>query len=433
MERTPRRRVRGEVLVEMARLKALSDGVVAFALTLLVFGIRVPAEVLNDDLPAAIGALGPEFAVYLLSFVLIGGAWGSHQRMLGQIERADGLLVWWTLLSLLPVTLVPACALLLGDHPTAPVALMVFALDVIAIQLTSSLLWRHAARHRLIDPDLDPRVVRVIGRRLWLLTGCFAVSIPLAFLWAPLAYLAWIATFALVFATDWVSWQQSRRATAGRIPLDGATHARVQIDYGAGLLSIEPADEPDALVNGSFSGGLERRTTRTEDAVDVRLGLPAQSSILSPRFPWAWGVVVDWDIALTRTIPIDLRVDTPGGRARLDLEQLRIRRLELACPGSAVELTLPSAAGDTAVEIQAKGAMVVIHVPDGVAATIDTVTPATGSLQADVTRFPPYHGGHRSPDYETATNRVEIHADVAGGMIRVLGPSAAADALEPFT
>ena len=402
----------------MARLKGLSDSVVAFALTLLVLDIRVPPDVLTDDLPAAIGELGPKFAVYLLSFVLIGGAWGSHQRMLGQIERGDGLMVWWTLLSLLPVTLVPASAALLGDHPTAPVALTVFALDVIAIQLTATLLWRHAGRNGLIDPDLDPLVVRSIGRRLWVVAGCFVVSIPLAFLWPPLAYLAWVATFALVFTTDWVSWQQFRRATTVQIPLEGAQRARVRIDYGAGLLSIEPSEERDVLVDGTFGGGVDRRTTRSEDGANVRLALPSPSPILNPRFPWAWGLVIDWQIALTREIPIDLEVGISGGRGSLDLEHLRIQRLELTCPGSLVELTLPAAAGHTDVEIHANGAMVVVRVPDGVAAWIRGA--GSGSIELDPERFPPYAGGEfRSPDFETARNRIDIRADLGSGALSV--------------
>jgi uncharacterized membrane protein len=418
-----RRRVSAEVLVEMARLKGLSDSVVAFALTLLVLDIRVPADVLSDGLPAAIGELGPAFAIYLLSFVLIGGAWGSHQRMLGQIERGDGLMVWWTLLSLLPVTLVPACAVLLGDHPTAPVALTVFALDVIAIQLTSLLLWRHASRHGLIDPELDPRVVRSIGRRLWVVAGCFAVSIPLAFLWVPLAYLAWIATFALVFTTDWVSWRQSRRATTVQIPVEGAARARLRIDYGAGILSIEPSDEPAVLVDGTFGGGVERRTTRAEDAVDVRLALPRQSPILNQGFPWAWGLVLEWAVELTRIIPIDLEIDLSGGEGSLDLEELRIERLELTCPGSHVELTLPANAGHSTVEIQAKAAMVVVRVPDGVAAAIRAAGTGSGSIQVDTARFPLYEGGYRSADYETATNRVDLRAELPMGSLTVTGPA----------
>ena len=80
------------------------------------------------------------------------------------------------------------------------------------------------------------------------------------------------------------------------------------------MLSIEPGDEPDVVVEGSFGGGVESRTSRSDDTVDVRLALPVQSPMLNPRFPWAWGLVVDWDLMLTRAIPIDLEIDISGGR-----------------------------------------------------------------------------------------------------------------------
>lgn len=106
-----------ERLVEMGRLKSLSDGIFAVALTLLVLDIRIPADALICDLPTKLVELSPKALIYLISFVVIGGAWGSHQRMIGQLERGDGLLVWFNLFSLLFVTLVPASAALLGQSP----------------------------------------------------------------------------------------------------------------------------------------------------------------------------------------------------------------------------------------------------------------------------------------------------------------------------
>ena len=169
-----------EVLVEMARLKGLSDGVVAVALTLVVFDIRLPAGVTAADLGGSLVALGPELVIYLLSFAIVGSAWGSHQRLLGQISRGDGLLVWFTLLSLLPITLLPACASLLGDFPNQFVAVAVFATDALAIQLTAYLLWRHADHQALIDPSLDRRVVDGIGRRLVVTALGFGIQDHLA-------------------------------------------------------------------------------------------------------------------------------------------------------------------------------------------------------------------------------------------------------------
>jgi uncharacterized membrane protein len=141
-----RRAITSEILVEMARIKGLSDGVVAFALTLLVLDIRIPEGLAAAQLPASLAALGPAAVVYLIAFAVIGEGWGSHQRMLGQIERGDGLLARYTLLSLLPITLVPAAASMLGDYPTTPIALGVFAGNVIGIQLTAFVLWRPAVQ-----------------------------------------------------------------------------------------------------------------------------------------------------------------------------------------------------------------------------------------------------------------------------------------------
>src|SRR4051812_40766375 len=60
------------------RIAALSDGVFAVALTLLVLDIRLPdGAVIDSDsaLLQALGALGPRIVPYLLSFMTIGIFW----------------------------------------------------------------------------------------------------------------------------------------------------------------------------------------------------------------------------------------------------------------------------------------------------------------------------------------------------------------------
>ena len=309
-----------EVLVEMGRLKALSDGVVAFALTLLVLDIRLPSGVATADLGSSLLALGPELLIYLLSFAIIGSAWGSHQRMLGQISRGDGLLVWFTLLSLLPITLLPACASLLGDFPNQFLAVAVFAADALAIQLTAYWLWRHASRQGLIDQSLDRRVVEGIGRRHVVNALGFGLSIPLAFVAPALAYALWIAVFALVFTTDWVSWQQAIRTTKEAIPLDGATQARLQVWHNAARLHIDAIESDSVLLDGVFGGGVERTVSNERGGADIDLKLPRVAGLLDPRYPWAWGrFSPDWDLGLNDGIPVSLRIETIGGTADLDL------------------------------------------------------------------------------------------------------------------
>jgi hypothetical protein len=228
-----------------------------------------------------------------------------------------------------------------------------------------------------------------------------------------------------VFTTDWVSWQQSRRSTNAEIPLEGAVRAEIRIAYGAAVLTIGPGDDPDVLLDGSFGGGVERRVTRADDGVSVRLALPRRSSILNPRFPWAWGLVTGWQLGLARAVPIDLEVEMSGGLGSLDLEHLRIERLDLTCPGSQVEVTLP-ATGRCNVDLRAKAAMVVLRVPDGMAASLRATS--AGAIEADIARFPlTADGEYRSPDFETAADRVDIRAELPAGSLTLTGPTLQAE------
>jgi uncharacterized membrane protein len=178
-----------EALVEMSRLNNLSDGVFAIALTLLAFDLRLPEGVLIGDLPNNLLGPAQKFIVYLISFVVIGGAWSSHQRMLNQIKRGDGPLVWFNLSCLLFVGLLPASAAILGRYTDEFLAITCFALNVALIQLTTLWLWRHASRQGLVNSALDPRVVTSIGRRLNFSAFIFMLSIPLALLSMWVTYL----------------------------------------------------------------------------------------------------------------------------------------------------------------------------------------------------------------------------------------------------
>jgi uncharacterized membrane protein len=412
-----------ELLVEMGRLNGLSDGVFAIALTLLVLDIRIPEEVLVGDLSTGLLALAPKALVYLISFVVIGGAWGAHQRMLGQIKRGDGILVWFNLFSLLFVTLVPASAALLGRFPKALFAITVFAADVILIQLTALWLWRHASRHGLTNSALDERVVAAIGRRLKLSAIIFGLSIPLALVNTTLAYLLWIGTFVLLFTTDWLSWQKAIRAQRATIPLDDARRARIYLQYRGGQLNIDANVVTHDLIKGVFGGGLDYKVSRSEDVLDVRLNMLIKQGFMSLRFPWAWGPadVLDWNLSLAQRIPIALEIENSSGQARLELGKLQINELKITTSASSMLIGLPANGGQTVVNIEAAMTSLVIQAPEGVGAYIQ-IQNAIANAEIDVDRFEVVTQGHeyRSRDYDTAANRVDMQLEVAFGSVKII-------------
>jgi uncharacterized membrane protein len=418
-----------ESLVEMNRLNNLSDGVFAIALTLLAFDLRLPEEVLGSDLPNKLLELAPKFGVYLISFVVIGGAWGAHQRMLKQIKRGDGLLVWFNLFCLLFVGLLPATAALLGRYPDVFLAIACFALDVALIELTTLWLWQNASRGGLINPKLDPRVVVSIGRRLKLSTVIFLLSIPLALWNTWITYLFWVGLFILLYTTDWLSWQQSAMSERTSIPLENAERANVHIQPGAGMLQagilqIDSKAKGKALLNGVFGGGLASRVDRSEDTVDIELRVPERRGLLSIQYPWSWGSenVLDWTVHLSDQIPLALELEISDGISTCELEALQITDLKIRANSSVTEISLPDREGHTTVNIEARSASLTLIVPADVAAFIDDRGErGTSSAEIDLARFPMVEEDHayRSEHYETASKRVDIRIDHSASSVKI--------------
>lgn len=412
-----------ESLVEMNRLNNLSDGIFAVALTLLAFDLRLPEDVLRSELPGKLLELAPKFMVYLISFVIIGGAWGAHQRMLSQIKRGDGVLVWFNLFCLLFIGLLPATAAILGRYPDAFLAITCFALDVALVQLTILWLWRHASRQGLINPLLDPRVVLSIGRRLSLSTAIFAISIPLA-LWNPwITYLFWIGLFLLLFTTDWLSWQLAAREQQTTFPLDHAQRASIHVQHEAGHLQIDSKARENILLDGVFGGGLESHVDRSGAAANIHLKTPERLGFLNWKYPWSWGSasVLDWTLHVSDQIPIALEVSTSSAVSKFELEALEITDLKIRANSSETQISLPDREGQTAVHIESRAAMLTIYVPPQVAAYIHgDRDPALD--QIDPVRFPMIEkaGEYQSEKYETASKRADIRIDGATVAVKIV-------------
>ena len=194
------------------------------------------------------------------------------------------------------------------------------------------------------------------------------------------------------------------------LPLEGATEANVRIRFGGGTLTTGAAT-PGNLVDGEFRGGVRHRVRgpgRVELERDTTNGLP-----------WV-DRQSEWTVGLTGQVPLDLTVETGASRTVLDLSELKVRNLELRSGASETRVILPREAGSTTVRAESGAASLALEVPSGVSARIRSRM-ALGSSQIDETRFPRAGDGYESPDFSTATNRVEI--DVRGGVgsVRVTG------------
>ena len=119
----------------LERLIALTDGLFAVAMTLLVLGLRVPAGAIRTDhgLWEALLRLGPSFAAYLLSFTMLGTFWLAQHTLLGIFGRCDRTLSWISLGFLFVVSLLPFSAALLAHYVHLRLAVGVYWLNILLL------------------------------------------------------------------------------------------------------------------------------------------------------------------------------------------------------------------------------------------------------------------------------------------------------------
>ena len=147
-----------ERLHDPARVLALTDGVFAIIITLLVLEIHVPELTQGHTLNEALRELRPSLVAFVISFVLAGMYWVGHRDLFGLIRRTDRGLVWLNIVYLLPLCLMPFAAGMLGHYDQEPVALRIYGLVLVTIAIMRTVIWLYATnRPHLLWQRLDDR------------------------------------------------------------------------------------------------------------------------------------------------------------------------------------------------------------------------------------------------------------------------------------
>jgi hypothetical protein len=200
-------------------------------------------------------------------------------------------------------------------------------------------------------------------------------------------------------------------------PLDGISRATMRLQFGAGQLTVGPLENGNGnLATATYDGPsryVPESTYRAGDGVG-ELSYVIRDAGDDLRLPFV-GRVQDharMDVRLARGTPLTLGIEAGAAESRLDLSALQITDLDLQTGVASTRVRLPEAAGHTAVSVKGGVTEVTLDVPHGVAADIQ-VSDGLAGRQIDERRFRPMSGGHyRSPDYEAAPNRVDMHIEL---------------------
>lgn len=166
----------------LERLAALSDGIFAVAMTLLVLDLHIPTATQvhgEHELLAALGVLGPQWIAYGMSFLTLGIFWAGQQTQLNHIREGSRDLTWIHLTFLFTITLMPLTTRLLAEFIEYRSALIAYWINILFPGIILYWSWTHVSRHGLVKEDTPPEIQGAICRRVLIAQSLYAVGAAL--------------------------------------------------------------------------------------------------------------------------------------------------------------------------------------------------------------------------------------------------------------
>lgn len=152
------------------RIEALSDGIFAIAMTILVLNISIPEKetVMRIGLHEALLQQLNEFIIYFLSFFLLGIFWMIQRKQMSNMIQTDQKHMWMMIFLLMYICLVPYSASLQSTYAKDWMAALFFSTNMLIIGILFLLNWHYATKnHRLVSKDISREDILVGKANTW--------------------------------------------------------------------------------------------------------------------------------------------------------------------------------------------------------------------------------------------------------------------------
>jgi uncharacterized membrane protein len=164
---------------DVGRIEAVSDGIFAFAATLLVLDFHTPdtADIHTEgQLLGALAASSHRLMPWLLSLLTLGIFWVAQQTQLSQLERSNRDLTWLHFVFLAVVTVLPFSTRLLADFFAYRTAFLIYWANILLLGVTVYAAWAYAEWAKLIREGAHGEISRAMRRRIVIAQSLYAVG-----------------------------------------------------------------------------------------------------------------------------------------------------------------------------------------------------------------------------------------------------------------
>lgn len=162
-----------------ARMEALTDGIFATVMTILVLSLVVPIitspTLSTAQLSSTILSLLPNIMVYVLSFIVILVMWIGHNNVIRYMHKVNPKILWLNGFFMLLVGMIPISTAFLGRYPLAQPTIILYAVNFLLISVMFRVLIN------MVGKNVMTNHLAMSSRSNWLMLTIYIVAIAISF------------------------------------------------------------------------------------------------------------------------------------------------------------------------------------------------------------------------------------------------------------
>jgi uncharacterized membrane protein len=144
---------------------------------------------------------------YVIAFITIAQFWLTHRRVFRHVVGHRDSLAWWNFAFLATITVMPFTSSLLGEYPSNPLAVDIFAVNLLLAVLATRVMFVLGRRWGLQGGEIDARDVWALRVRAAAIVVVVALSVGLAWVNTTAAKYCWV----LIPIVQWAAEHRSAR------------------------------------------------------------------------------------------------------------------------------------------------------------------------------------------------------------------------------
>ena len=125
------------------RLEALSDGVIAIIITIMIFNIPLPKEINFNSIINLLGTI----LMYFFSFVVVGDFWSRHHMTFSYIEKVSSAVIWYNFLFLFFLSMIPLFTKFVIENLNNIAAALCYDITYIGVTVAHMFIFRYIIKN----------------------------------------------------------------------------------------------------------------------------------------------------------------------------------------------------------------------------------------------------------------------------------------------